>query len=602
VQRSYDEPATPLCDVTFCVIDLETTGGSPRADAITEIGAVKVRGGEILGTFHTLVNPGQVVPGSVTALTGITEAMLAPAPPLHQVLPALDEFVGGAVLVGHNIRFDASFLDAALVAHGRPRLGIHRVDTVVLARRLLGDDDVLNCKLGTLAERFGLDHRPTHRALDDALATVDLLHLLLERAAAFGVSALDDLLSVPAMLGHPHAAKLRLTVRLPRRPGVYVFSDGQGRPLYVGRATDLRTRVRSLFASNDGRTIGPLLRTAHRLDHVVCASTLEAGVLEARLLAHLTPRYNRHGTRWRSYRYVKLTGGRVPRLAVVRSPRPDGAHYLGPLVSTAAARTIAHAIETSLLLQARPADLDAPGGPGDSAGPADLNGPTGVNGAVHPDGPDGVGGRSGSGDHRAGIGREGAEIVVQGLTSRPDLLLDPLRQHVDRLRAAGRFVEARTVREGHIALARALRRQRRFDALRRAGRMVLDLPAGADESRCRGECDVEDRSAQEPTCDRRHPCSRVELANGRLLRAWGPGGGSLGSPVKLPGNDLFGLPAVEPPPADGPLPCDIADELHHVAAWLDRHAGRVRIVEVDGEFASPLPRGSGSADRHLAVV
>jgi DNA polymerase-3 subunit epsilon len=282
VQRSYHDPTTPLHRVTFCVLDLETTGGSPHADAITEIGAVKVRGGEIIGTFQTLVNPGLSVPGPVTVLTGITDTMLAPAPPVHEVLPALSEFVGGAVLVGHNVRFDASFLDAALVAHGRPVLGIHRVDTAALARRLLrNDDDVLNCKLGTLAVRYGLDHDPCHRALDDALATVDLLHLLLERAAAFGVSALDDLLTLPSMAGHPHAHKLRLTSRLPRQPGVYLFRDRQGRPLHLGRATDLRTRVRSLFASDDGRTIRPLLRTAHSLDHVVCSSALEAGVLEA---------------------------------------------------------------------------------------------------------------------------------------------------------------------------------------------------------------------------------------------------------------------------------------------------------------------------------
>jgi len=560
VQRSYDEPATPLCDVTFCVLDLETTGGSPQADTITEIGAVKVRGGEILGTFQTLVNPGLVVPGSVTALTGITDAMLAPAPPLHQVLPALDEFVGGAVLVGHNIRFDASFLDAALVAHGRPRLGIHRVDTVVLARRLLGDD-VVNCKLGTLAERFGLDHRPSHRALDDALATVDLLHLLLERAAAFGVSALDDLLTVPKMLGHRHAAKLRLTARLPRRPGVYVFSDGQGRPLYVGRANDLRSRVRSLFASDDGRTIGPLLRAAHSLDHVVCSSPLEAGVLEARLLGHLAPRYNRHGTRWRSYRYVKLTAERLPRLAVVRTPRRDGDHYLGPLVSTRAARAVVEAIETAVTFRA-PAGQD---GEGDSRQPAD--------------------------------------VVIQGLTGRPDLLLDPLRQHIARLVAAERHAEAEVVREGHMALTRALRRQRRFDALRQAGRMIIDLPGGSGEYGSHGERDTEDRSAQQPTCDRRHPCSGVELVNGRLVRAWGPGDEpSPGPSAPLPGGDRFGLPPVEAPPAEGPIPCDLADELHYVAAWLDRHAGQVRIVEVEGTFASPLAPASVSADRQLAAV
>jgi DNA polymerase-3 subunit epsilon len=546
VERSYDDPTTPLHQVTFCVLDLETTGGSPQANAITEIGAVKVRGGEHLGTFQTLVNPGVPVADIVTVLTGISDAMLIPAPPVHEVLPALSEFVGGAVLVGHNVRFDASFLDAALVAHGRPALGVHRVDTAALARRLLRDESD-NCKLGTLAERFQLDHRPNHRALDDALATVDLLHLLLERAAAFGVTALDDLLALPTLAGHRHAAKLRLTVRLPRAPGVFLFRDPQGRPLLVGKATDLRTRVRSYFASTDGRRIGPMLREAHSLEHVVCSSALEAGVLEARLLGRLTPRYNRHGTRWRSYRYVELTSGRLPRLAVVRAPKRDGAHYLGPLASTAAARAVVDAIEAAVALD-RPTD-----------GSPDASGSTGDSGPID------------EADH----GRR-VERIVRGLTDRPDELLDPLRERVEQLNAAGRHIQATAVQAQVTVLARALRRQRRFEALRQAGRMVLDLGGG------RG----------------------AELVNGRLLRAWGPPPDPAAPrrvAARPPSRAPLGLDdEVEVPPADGPVPCELADELHYVAAWLDRHAHRVRLVEVEGTFSSPLP--PPAADRALAAV
>jgi DNA polymerase-3 subunit epsilon len=103
-----------LHDVTFCVIDLETTGGAPDTCAITEVGAVKLRGGECLGTFQTLVNPGCSIPRPITVLTGISETMTAPAPLIGAVLPTLLEFVGDAVIVGHNVRFDVSFLDAAL--------------------------------------------------------------------------------------------------------------------------------------------------------------------------------------------------------------------------------------------------------------------------------------------------------------------------------------------------------------------------------------------------------------------------------------------------------------------------------------------------------
>src|SRR3954452_858551 len=158
-QRSFDDLGTPLRDVTFCVIDLETTGGSALDCGITEIGAVKLRGGEVLGTFQTMVNPGRAIPPSITVLTGITETMVLPAPRIEEVLPALLEFIGGSVIVGHNIRFDVSFLDAALGRDGRPRIGNTCVDTCALARRLIREE-VPDCRLGTLATRFRLSHKP----------------------------------------------------------------------------------------------------------------------------------------------------------------------------------------------------------------------------------------------------------------------------------------------------------------------------------------------------------------------------------------------------------------------------------------------------------
>ena len=215
LQRSFDDLGTPLYEVTFCVLDLETTGGSAESCGITEIGAVKVRGGECLGTFQTLVNPGAAIPPEITVLTGITESMVLPAPRIETVLPSLLEFVGSSVVVGHNVRFDLGFLRAALERAGRPRLANRWIDTCALARRLVRDE-VPNCRLGTLASRLRLDHRPTHRALDDALATADLLHLLLERAAGLGVTGLDDLLVLPTMAGHEQASKLALTRSLPR--------------------------------------------------------------------------------------------------------------------------------------------------------------------------------------------------------------------------------------------------------------------------------------------------------------------------------------------------------------------------------------------------
>jgi DNA polymerase-3 subunit epsilon len=286
--------ATPLYDVTFVVVDLETTGTAPGSDAITEIGALKLRGGEVLGRFESLVQPGEAVHPFVSALTGITDAMLAPAPNVQQVLPSFLEFLGNAVVVGHNVRFDCSFLDAALVAHDYSPLDNWRVDTVALARRLVCDETV-NHKLATLAHHFHASVEPVHRAYADAAATADLLHALLERAAFYGAFGLDDLLTLPSMRAHTSSAKLSLTAHLPRTPGVYQFRDRRSEVLYVGAAANLRGRVRSYFAADGRRTVPQLVRSLTRIDHEVFGTEPEAELRRAELVERLRPRYNRPG-------------------------------------------------------------------------------------------------------------------------------------------------------------------------------------------------------------------------------------------------------------------------------------------------------------------
>lgn len=187
----------PLVQTTFVVIDLETTGGTPHLGAaITEIGAVKVCGGELLGEFRTFVNPGHRVPNHITALTGITDSMVHQAPSIAELLPSLFEFIGPAnqsVLVAQNAPFDLSFLSHATRATGRSWPNFVVLDTAIIARKLLTRDEVPNCKLATLAHFFGTATTPNHRALDDARATLDVFHGLLERLAGLDISTLDQL-------------------------------------------------------------------------------------------------------------------------------------------------------------------------------------------------------------------------------------------------------------------------------------------------------------------------------------------------------------------------------------------------------------------------
>ena len=193
---------TPLSETTFAVLDLETSGGSPKSGAgITEIGVVKVRGGNVLGTFQSFVDPGHSLPPFITQLTGITDAMLLSAPFIDEVLPTLIEFLGSAdetVLVAHNSPFDMSFLKAAAIAHNYSWPNYLTVDTARLARAVLDRDEVSNCKLGTLAEFFNAQTSPTHRALDDALATVDVLHGIIERLSGHQVWTFEEMRNFPS--------------------------------------------------------------------------------------------------------------------------------------------------------------------------------------------------------------------------------------------------------------------------------------------------------------------------------------------------------------------------------------------------------------------
>lgn len=200
-QSTFQEFATPLHAAQFVVLDLETSGGAPHLGAaITEIGAVKIQGGEVLQTFSTLVNPGHPIPSFITDLTGIDDALVAHAPMIEMVLPDLFHFLGDeeTVFVAQNAPFDLSFLKFAARQSGYSWPKFRILDTAILARRALTREEAPNCKLATLAEIFATEIRPTHRALDDARATVDVLHGLFERLAGFQIYTVEEALNFTA--------------------------------------------------------------------------------------------------------------------------------------------------------------------------------------------------------------------------------------------------------------------------------------------------------------------------------------------------------------------------------------------------------------------
>lgn len=343
VQTTLEE-GIPLEEVTFCVVDLETTGGSPVDSRITEIGAVTYRGGERLGVLETLVNPGVPIPPPISHLTGIDDRMVAGAPPIEEILPTFAEFAHGAVFVAHNARFDFTFLNVALQRWDFDPLPSPPVCTARLARRVVWPD-VPNVRLQTLSQYFRTAVRPNHRALADAQACAEVLHGLLDLGGRLGIRTLGDLHLAVRARGRPNFGKIRMADHLPRAPGVYLFKARDGRVLYVGKSKDLRGRVKSYFYGDGRKMVEDLLDQTAAVEGIPCGSELEALVLEARMIRRHEPKYNRRGKTWRRYAYLKLDPTEAyPRVKLAREPAGE-AVFLGPFPSSHLARLAKEALE-----------------------------------------------------------------------------------------------------------------------------------------------------------------------------------------------------------------------------------------------------------------
>ncbi len=557
-QRTFDELGRPLRDVTFCVVDLETTGGSAEGGAmITEIGAVKVRGGEVLGEFQTLVNPRTEIPPFIAVLTGITNSMVATAPSIDSALPAFLEFASGSVLVAHNAPFDVGFLKYFAEQQGRPWPKFEVLDTARLARRVITRDDAPNCKLSSLAKAFGSPVTPNHRALEDARATVHVLHGMMERLGGLGVQTLEELSTFSSRVTTAQRKKRHLAEALPHAPGVYLFRDDRARVLYVGTSRDLRTRVRSYFTASETRSrMGEMVGIASRVDGIECATALEAEVRELRLIAEHKPRYNRRSRFPEKVHFIKLTREPWPRLSLVRRVLADDADYLGPFSSKKTAEKCLAALHDTFPV--RQCSDKLPRKPARTSGcvlaemgrclsPCDGS----VDDATY-----------------AAVVRQ----LRDSLLRRPDEVVDAINERMAALAADERFEEAGIHRDRLAAFVRAAARTQRLSALTRCPEVVA----------ARRETDPSGRGGRWEV----HVVRYGRLAAAGVI----PPGAAAHSYVAT-----LRLSAETVAPAPGPIPAATAEETEKVLRWLESPG--IRLGDGDGEWTCPV----AGATRHLAV-
>jgi DNA polymerase-3 subunit epsilon len=555
IQPGLDEIGEPLSSVTFVTVDLETTGGSPRTSAITEIGAVKTRGGEVIGEFQTLVDPGMPIPPMIVALTGITNAMVASAPRIEEVLPTFLEFAGGAVLVAHNAPFDMGFLKAACREHGYRWPGSEVVDTVTLARRCTTNEEAPNKKLSTLARVFGTEVTPNHRALDDARATSEIMHHMFERLAAWGITHREDLDALRNPVPPSIRRKAHLSDAVPARPGAYAFRGPNDEVLYVGTSKNLRARVKSYFTRGEQRRpIRDMLELAVRVESFPTATELEANVLEIRMIERHRPRYNRRSARPERTAWVRLTDEAFPRLSVVRSVSGESAH-VGPMRGAGDARLAVEALHE--LGGVRTCTTRLPLAPRRGARAcllADLGSCSAP--CLH-------GEASGYGDVAAAL--------RDAIVGDPSPVVEALAARIAEFAGRLEFERASALRDGVSALVAGVAEAQRLAALRRVTLVAARRTgeewevAVAIRGRLAGTAAVGSGAA-------------AAIAAACII-AEDEGGGAAGGDAA--GGDAAGGGAVP-----------LIEEQQLIAAWIEKPG--TRLVSVDGEWAQPV----AGAGRH----
>ncbi len=345
----------------FVAIDVETTGLKPGAQRVIEIALYRYREGKLVERFESLVNPGRPIPEFITRLTTIRDMDVAEAPAFELLAERTLEFIGDAILVGHNVRFDISFINAELKRAGHLPLINERLDTLTLAVRYL--NNLRKPSLDRVATAVGLQPRDIHRAGADAALTAEVALRLAAIAARAGVRSVDDLktMAMPAQqrprddVGRGRAVMDRSWLKdIPKKPGVYIMRNNLGEVIYVGKAKNLRERLASYYAQPLGytRKMDGLLEAMSSVETEVVGTELQALVLESQLIQRYQPRYNTVLRSAEHYPYIRVDlTNPWPRITLAKQRKDDGARYYGPYRSTSGARRTIDVITSAVPLR-----------------------------------------------------------------------------------------------------------------------------------------------------------------------------------------------------------------------------------------------------------
>ncbi|MDQ3657065.1 MAG: exonuclease domain-containing protein, partial [Chloroflexota bacterium] len=345
----------------FIAIDVETTGLRPVNQRMIEIALHRYRAGKVAEKFETLLNPGREIPFFISTLTSIRNEDVEFAPVFADVAQTVIDFIGDALLIGHNVRFDISFVNAELKRAGHEPLVNERLDTLTLAVRYL--NNLKKPSLDRVAAKLGLQPRDIHRAGRDAQLTAEAALRLVDIAARTGVTSIDDLKAKTATGRHrprDDVGRARSLMdrswlaNIPRRPGVYLMRSAQDEVIYVGKAKNLRERLASYYSQPLGytRKMDGLIESMARVETEVVGTELQALVLESQLIHRYQPRYNTAMRSFEHYPYIRVDiGNPWPRVSLAKQRKNDGARYYGPYRSSRGARRTVEVINNAVPLR-----------------------------------------------------------------------------------------------------------------------------------------------------------------------------------------------------------------------------------------------------------
>lgn len=274
----------------YAIVDIETTGGSPRSEKITEIALYIFNGKEIVNEFTTLVNPEKPIPYFITSLTGITDDMVANAPKFYEIAKQLVEMTDDKIIVAHNVSFDYRFIRSEFKSLGYD-FNRNNLCTLQLSRRLFPGHR--SYSLGNICHDLGICIEGRHRAAGDALATVKLLEKLLKKSNENGIEDLLAVASRPNLKNLHPLLDRKIVENLPEDTGVYYFLNDQNQVIYVGKSRNIKQRVYSHLSNNSSRRSIELKENIASVEYEVTGNELVALLIESSEIKKHTPYYNR---------------------------------------------------------------------------------------------------------------------------------------------------------------------------------------------------------------------------------------------------------------------------------------------------------------------